>query len=100
MAASVGRAPTRQAAWTVPTARGRGLGVRLRRRGRFRLSRPVADSAGFASPVAVASSVAGARRAACAPPPWKSVSYQPLPFNWKPAADTSLVSASLRSAGT
>src|SRR4051794_38727331 len=33
------------------------------------------------------------------PLPRKSVSYQPLPFSWKPAADTSLRSASLPHAG-
>src|SRR5689334_20614800 len=33
------------------------------------------------------------------PPPRKSVAYQPLPFNWKPAAETSFCSASLPHAG-
>src|SRR5689334_3858673 len=32
-------------------------------------------------------------------PPRKSVAYQPLPFNWKPAAETSFCSASLPHAG-
>jgi len=60
------------------------------------------DSAGAEAPAgasAFAPSLAASAFSAGLPPPRKSVWYQPLPLSWKPAAETSLLRASLPQAG-
>jgi len=56
-------------------------------------------SADVASPAPGFASPASGLAAGLAPDDLKSVWYQPLPFSWKPAAETSFTSASFAQAG-